>query len=181
MKKNKLIIISSIVVILISYFGFTYFNKHVYAIWNTNTIKVSTSNSENLDKIRIYYGESVNSINRESDESLFSNMDKYILLFKDGKAYSKLPNEYGENDFLITYDNQYYFSFRQFKFNRNHQHTYQFKIEKKHNTPYILVDIKGEEAITFTREMLPISEAAKYICNTPIDRVGTIYNMIELQ
>ena len=162
-------------------FSFTYFNRNVYIIWNTNEIEVSTPNTEDFEKVKIYYGASVNSINRENDTLLFSNMEKYILLFDKGKVKTKLPNEYGENDFLVTYNDQYYFSFRQFKFNRNHEHKYKFKIETENKLPHLYVEIKGEDGMKFDKAMLSISEAINNVCNTPIDSAGFIYNMIDLR
>lgn len=181
MNKKIILTILAISGILICYFSFTYFNRNIYTIWNMNKLNVSTLDNINLDKVKIYYGTSVNSINRENDMSLFSDMSKYTILFKDGKEHTELPNEYGENDFLITYDNKYYFSFRHFKFNRNHQHSYKFKIEETSNPPQLYVKIKGEDAIEFNRTMLSISDASKHVCNTPIDTIKVIYNMVDLQ
>jgi len=53
----------------------------------------------------------------------FSKNMNYRLIF-DGKTENKIPNNYGENDFIIRYGNQYYFPFRHFKTNRMHQHNY---------------------------------------------------------
>ena len=78
------------------------------------------------DKIKIEFGNSVINISRGTDTDLFVNRERYTVLY-DGRVKGKIINDYGENDFLVTYDNKYYLSFRQFKFNANHQHDYYFR------------------------------------------------------
>jgi hypothetical protein len=44
----------------------------------------------------------------------------------------------------------------------------------------VSVKIKGEDKMIFEREMIKISDADKFVCNSPVETKGTIYNMIEL-
>ena len=178
MKRNILIIAGFLILILGGLVVWK-INKDYYAIWDNNSINVTTDAHLNLDKVKIEFGISVNTISRATDEDLFSRREKYIVLF-DGIPQDNMINDYGENDFLITYDNQYYFSFRQFKFNRNHQHDYNFHLFQKDNKLFIRADIKGKDAMKFERPMLEINLADKYRCNVPVDSAGVIYNMIEL-
>jgi hypothetical protein len=159
--------------------GLWKFNKDFLLLWNSNSIKVTTDNPLTIDKVKIEFGISVNTISRSTDTDLFERREKYTVLY-DGEAKDKMINEYGENDFLITYDNKYYFSFRQFKFNRRHQHDYNFHFYPKGNKIYIHADIKGQDAMKFERPMLVISLADKYRCNVPVDSAGIIYNMFGL-
>ena len=89
-------------------------------------------------------------------------------------------NEYGENDFLITYDDIYYFSFRQFKTSTRNQHDYGFYFYKNNDTVHIKADIVGQRAMKFVRPMNLISNASKLKCNVKIDKNKTTYNMIEM-
>ena len=89
-------------------------NKNFLLFWNANNIYVSTRNNIDKDKVKIEFGVSVNTINRETDAELFADRDKYSVLF-EGNLKNKMVNGYGENDFLITYDERCYLSFRQFK------------------------------------------------------------------
>ncbi|MBO4233364.1 hypothetical protein FO675_03435 [Riemerella anatipestifer] len=155
-------------------------NKDFLLLWNSNSMKVTADSPLTKDKVKIEFGNGVNSINRTTDAELFSRREKYIILY-DGKIKDKMMNEYGENDFLITYDDKYYFSFRQFKLNRRHQHDYKFHFYPKGDKIYIAVDIKGQDAMKFKRPMIDIKLVDKYICNTPIDSAGGICNMIELE
>lgn len=91
-----------------------------------------------------------------------------------------MTNGYGENDFLVTYDDTYYLSFRQFKSNRRHQHDYNFHFFEEGDKIILQVSIEGQDAMTFERSMLEISPADQYRCNVPIDSAGVIYNMVEL-
>jgi hypothetical protein len=165
--------------LLIGGLGFWKINKDYYAIWDNNTINVTADSSLTTDKVKIEFGISVNTINRPSDSLLFVNREKYIVLF-DGESKESMINDYGENDFLITYNNKYYFSFRQFKFNRSHQHNYNFHFYQKNDTIFIQADIRGKDDMKFERSMNLISMATRLKCNGPINDKKTIYNMVEL-
>ncbi|MEB7937094.1 hypothetical protein [Escherichia whittamii] len=127
-------------------------NKNFLLLWDANNIYVDTKNSISKEKIKIEFGISVNTINRETDAELFSGRDKYTVLF-DGNLKNKMINEYGENDFLITYDDRCYLSFRQFKTNRRHQHDYYFDFFNNNGDIFVTVEIKGENPLKFTRSL----------------------------
>lgn len=177
---RKIILTLLAIVTLIGLFGLFKFNKNIVPLWNANSVTVTADYPLTAEKVKVEFGVSVNSINRTNDLSLFKNRDKYIVLYDDGTKESVF-NEYGENDFLITYNNQYYLSFRQFKRNRSHQHNFNFYFYQKDNKPFVKVDIKGRDAMRFERPLIEISKAANYVCNTPIDSASGIYNMIELE
>lgn len=177
--KKRIIIISGLAVLILGGIGIYKINKDYYAIWDINSINVTTDNTLTSDKVKIEFGISVNTINRSTDEDLFRKREKYTVLF-DGKSKNNMINDYGENDFLITYDNKFYFSFRQFKLNRSHQHDYNFHLFQKDKKVFISADIKGKDAMKFERPMLEISSADNYRCNVLVDSTGVIYNMIEL-
>lgn len=149
-------------------------------LWNTNEVNVVTESPLTSEKVKIEFGISVNSISRANDRVLFSNRERYTTIY-DGKKLNEIINEYGENDFLITYDNEFYYSFRQFKLNRMHQHLYDFRISKQVNDIVLRVEIKGKDGMKFERKMLKIKEAEKYVCNTLIESKGKVYNMIKLK
>jgi hypothetical protein len=177
MSKKRLIITS--LILLLAGIGIWRLNKGFLLFWNHNSIYVTADTPITPAKVKIEFGLSVNSISRNTDADLFKNREKYLVLF-DGAQKNEMPNEYGENDFLITYDNKYYLSFRQFKFNRRHQHDYNFHFRKKDNQLVVRVDINGKYPMTFERTMLEIEAAENYRCNVPVNSAGTIYNMIEL-
>ena len=177
--KSRILIILGLLVFVVCGLGFWKLSKDFLLLWNMNSIKVTAENPLTVDKAKIMFGVSVNTINRPTDIDLFSNIEKYMVLY-DGKKKDNMINDYGENDFLITYDNKYYFSFRQFKLNRRHQHSYKFHFFEKNNRIFIKVNIEGQDAMKFERPMLEIIQADKYRCNVPVDSAGIIYNMIEL-
>ncbi len=149
-------------------------------LWNSNIVSIETESPLTDEKVKIEFGISVNTINRPNDSELFSDREKYSIIY-NGKKENGITNEYGENDFLITYDNEFYYSFRHFKFNRRHQHKYDFNFSKQAKDIVMKVKISGKDGMAFERKMLKIKEAEKYVCNTPIDSVGTVYNIIELK
>jgi len=174
MKKILAILILITLVFIIG--GLFLINKHIQPLWGNDSLEVKVILPANIDSVKIEYG--FNSINRKTDKELFDDRNRYILLF-DGYEKNNIKTDYGENDFLITYKG-YYFSFRQFKTWNKAVHSYLFKISEQNNQPYLEVLIEGENGMSFIRPMLKISDAEEYRCNTPIDSVGVIYNMIEL-
>jgi len=177
--KNKIILLSGILAIFLCGFGLWKLNKDFLLLWNSNNIEVRVDTPLTKDKVKIEFGNSVNTINRSTDSDLFNNREKYSVIY-DGEPKEEMINEYGENDFLITYDNKYYFSFRQFKFNRRHQHDYNFHLYEKGDKIILQVNIKGQDGMVFERPMLDLSLADQYRCNVPVDSAGVIYNMVEL-
>lgn len=171
-----------VILIVVSVFvikGIIFFNQNVYPIWNANEFKISVVQPLDIKKVKIYFGISVNTINRDNDLDLFADMDKYEILF-DGEKKADMINEYGENDFLITYDSKYYFSFRQFKLSPRNQHIYNIQLVEDSGEIVLKMNIEGVDEMKFTKTMIPIEYAEHYRCNTPINDAGTIYNMIEL-
>ena len=71
------------------------------------------------------------------------------LIYKNG-VYYDIPNEYGENDWVINYKNQKQCTFRHFKTNCRHRHRYKFGFFEKHDTLYCITDIRGKDAVTDT-------------------------------
>ncbi|GAA5021969.1 hypothetical protein GCM10011506_01850 [Marivirga lumbricoides] len=178
--KRKILLIAEFLVLILGGLSLWKINKDYYVIWdNNNIINVTVDDPLTADKVKSEFGISVNSINRSTDEDLFNKREKYTVLF-DGDPQDNMINDYGENDFLITYGNEYYFSFRQFKFNRNHQHEYNFHFSKRDDRIFIRADIKGQDAMKFERPMIDIDLTDKYRCNVSVDSAGVIYNIIEL-
>ena len=179
MKRRNKIIIVGLLLLAAGGLGIWKFNKEFWLLWDSNSVNVTTESPLTAAKVKIEFGISVNTINRSTDSDLFKSREKYTILF-DGMPRDNMINDYGENDFLITYDNKYYFSFRQFKFNRRHQHDYYFHFYQKDGKIFVRADIKGQDAMKFERPMLKIGLADKFKCNVPVDSAGVIYNMIEL-
>lgn len=140
---------------------------------------MKTDQKLDVGKVKIFFGISVNTISRSNDEAVFMEMDKYLTVF-DGSDQNKIFNEYGENDFLVTYDDKYYLTFRHFKTRNRAQHEYQFNFTKKGNKVLLNVDIEGRDNMKFSHEMIPIAKAKKHRTNVPLDRAGTVFNGVEL-
>jgi hypothetical protein len=179
MKKRNLGIIIMITLISLSVLGLQKINNDYYILWNANSFEVTATKPLSVDKVKIEFGVSVNTINRNDDLDLFKNRSKYTLLF-DGVDKHKMNNEYGENDFLITYDSKYYFSFRHFKLSNHHQHKYIFNFYEQDSTIFIKAKFIGQDIMSFERPMNLISDANKLRCNGEIDSNKIIYNMLEM-
>jgi hypothetical protein len=177
-KRQKIVIVLSILT-LISVWGLFYINRHYYIIWNANTTEVKTDKKLDPNKIKIYFGISVNTINRSNDEFVFKNMGKYLTIY-DGNEKNKIFNEYGENDFLVTYDDKFYLTFRHFKLHHRSQHNYNFNFKKRKKSVILEVNIEGQDKMKFKHKMIPIAEAKSYVTNVPLDDTGTVYNGVEL-
>jgi hypothetical protein len=127
------------------------------------------------EKVRISKG--LYSIGRKNDKKLFRSPATLIF---DGKSCYDTAYEYGENDFLITYDEEYYYQFRQFKFSNRPKHHYHFTLSPSTEGMLLRVNIEGEDAMQFERLMNRISDAEKLRCNVPKEKAGVMYNMKEL-
>ncbi len=148
---------------------------------NNNEILVNTNNDLQVENVEIKYG--FTSINRENDSELFNSNLKTVF---DGKYKNNLSTIFGENDFLIIYDDKFYYSFRHFIFtdfksSSPKGHEYNFSLYKRNDTILCDVDIIGEEPMKFTRFMSEIKTAKNKLGNTPIEKAGTIYNMKEME
>jgi len=170
-KTKKLVLI--LCVLAISIFLIFKINKMIKIVELTS-INVETENQLDVEKVKVYQG--YYTIERKSDAEMFEN--KYDEIVFDGKGNGKIKTEYGENDFLVTYDNKYYFQFRQFCTNDNDYYKYNLKILKKSNQIYLKADIDG--GMKFERPMNLISDAGKLRCNKIIDDNKGHYNGLEL-
>ena len=171
-KAKKCLLILSI--ILISTFLFFKINQRI-KIFELTSINVETENQIDVEKVKVYQG--FYSINRENDSELFNN--KFSEIVFDGKSNGKIKTEYGENDFLITYDDKYYFQFRQICTNDNDYYKYNLKLFKKENEIYLKADIDG--GMKFIKTLNLISEAKNLKCNGKIENEKGLYNGIELK
>lgn len=64
-------------------------------------------------------------------------------IYSDG-VYHSIPNEYGENDWTITYRDSLSCKFRHFKTNRRNKHKYRFRLYEKKHDLFCEIDIKGQ-------------------------------------
>jgi len=182
---KKVLIITGLLIFTIALVGLWWLSKEgMVRIINGNKVIVSTDKTLSANKVKIEFGVSVNTINRKNDLELFDNPKKYSVLY-DGSNNSRPKTEFGENDFLITYDNAYYLSFRQFietdfKSDFPPDHKYYFTFSNTNNTPTVRVRIDGEDKMDFERPLIDKKLAAKYRCNVPVDSAGVMFNMIEL-
>lgn len=186
--KKRILIFSGLLILALgglAYYYLTVVNRDILRLDNGNTVTVTTDKNFSNEKVKIEFGVSVNTINRQNDLDLFSNRLKYTTVYNGG-SNSKIKTDFGENDFLITYDDKYYLSFRQFiesDFSGGYpaDNYYSFHFFLKDKQLNVKVDITGDSPMTFERPMNFISDAELLRCNSPIDSTKTIYNMIELE
>lgn len=154
--KKTIIISLTVLAVLLGGLIFLNYNHHIQ-LWNLNVIEVSVDKPLTSDKIKIEYGVNANYYNRFVIGSI-PNRDKYYLLLFDGEVKNEVPYEYGENDFLITYDNKYYMTFRHFKTNWKRDHNYNFRFYLKENKIFIQAEIKGFYSEAFDKPMLELNK-----------------------
>ncbi len=157
MKKNKLTLI---VVIVLLALAIVVFLKFTF----TNQIYVHTLNGLTNKKVKIIKGRFT--INRKNDKEIFNKPSNDIIY--NGFQNKLLFSEYGENDFLIIYDDKYYYQFRHYIFNRNNHFSYNYTFFKKNNFIYLKTDIQGDENLHFTLKMNPINNARNQLLNKRI-------------
>lgn len=122
-------------------------NRDFLLLWNANSVAVTAEQPLRSDNVQIVMdATSLNDVGSASSISIFA-----------GVPQQEIPNYYGENDFLIIYDKQYYLSFRQFKTNRRHQHTYRFRLFEEGHLPHVEVKIEGADELEFESPLAPIN------------------------
>lgn len=174
MKKIKFL--TAILILLTGVIGFYFLNMR-YKLIDLSTITVVTKGNLTKNKVKITKGFFTS--DRKSDSVLFLGTATERIVF-DGSQLGSLATDYGENDFLITYDDKYYFQFRHFILNSNHQHRYNFTFTEKHDTIFIESDIRGPDEMKFTGIMHLIADAGNLRWNEPIDGIRVVYNTINL-
>ena len=109
----------------------------------------------NKNKLTVDYGE-LNPNDFEIYLSIFPEIrDKPI--YKE-EVYYDIPNEYGENDWVIIYKGQQQCKFRHFKTNRRYAHKYKFIVYEKQDTIYCDIDIRGKNTIKHTFHFTAIEQ-----------------------
>lgn len=78
------------------------------------------------------------------------------FIYKEG-TYFDIPNEYGENDWVIKHKGLQC-KFRHFKTNRRYSHKYMFTIYEKRDTLYCDIDIRGKNNMKTTLHFSPINQ-----------------------
>jgi hypothetical protein len=176
--RKKIVLLMILIPILgiVGFISFLKFSPKCNSHICDNSLNVRIDLPLLSEKLKIYQG--FFSINRKSDSEIILNRGTKIY---DGTIIKQLENDYGENDFLLIYDEKYYYQFRHFKTNNKQIDSYGFNIYKKSDTIFLKVDIKGTDCMNFTRPFNLISDANKLICNTPIEKAGYMYNMIEME
>jgi hypothetical protein len=151
MTKRKAILIIIALTIIASPFLLLKLNKNILLLWNVNHIYVTADEPLNKEKVKIAFGVGAKRYN----EDFYTYRNNYTI-FYNGTLINKLMNYYGENDFLITYDDKYYMTFRHFKSNRRHQHDYHFHFIRQQNKINVTVDINGINDTHFESELIEI-------------------------
>lgn len=141
-------------------------------------MNVKVKGDLSIDRVLIKRG--AYTINRKCDLELFEKAYGDTI-FIEGGAKKKLETDYGENDFLITYDDKYYFQFRHFIFNNRNKHFYNFLFYKQGDSIFVKANISGNDKMHFVRPMHLVKDAKFLYWNIPIDTTNFLYNGVELK
>jgi hypothetical protein len=163
---NRAKTIFVIAILLICCLGIYSFNQKA-----NNKITVEVSKGMDVELVRIQYG--FYSGNNTNDKPLVDKGLKQIV-FESGKS-TGFETICGENDFLITYGNEYYIKVRHFIPNNftdglPEPHEYQFKLKKTSEGIELLLDVKGQDGMTITEKMARIADAESNQQGEPINK-----------
>jgi hypothetical protein len=134
-----------------------------------SSLNVIVGNNLQIEKVKIQGG--FWNGNRKNDKELFSPTYKEsYLIFENNSEKLFWGTGYGENDFLVTYNKQYYYLFRHFSFNNKDQNYYTINLSKVNQ--YILLNVivvgyDGFKDKNFTDTMNLISNSDKLRWNNP--------------
>ncbi len=179
MSKKTKIFAGLMIVSILGYISVYIADAFLYlGLFSHNSIEVTMEKPLDSHKVKIQKGHWT--INRVSDKILFEGSSNNEIVYNNGSAYN-INSDYGENDFLVIYDDKYYYQFRHFIFNRRHYHDYHFHFSQVNGEIELTIKIDGADKMEFERNMNLISDSEEMKTNVPKEKAGTIYNMKELE
>ena len=138
--KRVIITVLMIVIVLLGIFCAWFYAHEGSFPWsyflNFNSIEITSNEGTDLRDIRI----SLLSYN-------FDEQDIETLIF-NGETKKTIPEEYGENDWQVSYQNKVFAEFRHFKTNFWHDHHYKFVFRKSDGYIECWVTIDGPDSMT---------------------------------
>lgn len=142
--KNALIIsVLSLVVITF------YFEKQIALLFKTDVISVKTTNDLHTDKVQIKFADNA------------VNTTNYNVVF-DGDKKVNLSQGMNENDFIITYNDSLYHTFKHQKNDKKVKHFYYFKLYKKNNQVLLAITIDSNIKERYTCVMSSIKKGSVF-------------------
>lgn len=139
MKNAIIILVLSLVVITF------YFEKQIALLFKTNVISVKTINELHTDKVQIKFADNT------------FNATNYNVAF-DGKKKVNLSQDRYKNDFIITYNDSIYHTFKHQKNDKKVKHFYNFKLYKKNNQVLLAITIDSNIKEKYTCVMSSIKK-----------------------
>ena len=91
----------------------------------------------------------------------FLSTEIATCIYKNG-TINAIPNEYGENDWLIIYKNEKICMFRHFKTNRNDKHLYFFTLYSDSSNIYCDVYIRGMNEVKKNIQLIDIPQDMQF-------------------
>lgn len=141
-----------------------------------SSLDVTVENNLAIEKVEIQKGFWTG--HRENDMELFIlTHKKSFNLFKNDNAKFFWGTSYGENDFLVTYNDQYYYVFRHFSFNNKDQNYYTINLSKVNQDILLNVVVVGYDGFkdkNFTNTMNLISNSDKLRWNKPFNNIEAV-------
>lgn len=135
------IIISTLSLIAITF----YFEKQIAQLFKTDMISVKTTNELHIDKVQI----------KLADNTF--NATNYNVAF-DGDKKVNLSQGMHENDFIITYNDSLYHTFKHQKNDTKEKHFYDFKLYKKNNQVLLAINVDSNIKEKYTCVMSSIKK-----------------------
>lgn len=135
------IIISALSLIAITF----YFEKQIAQLFKTDMISVKTTNELHIDKVQI----------KLADNTF--NATNYNVAF-DGDKKVNLSQGMHENDFIITYNDSLYHTFKHQKNDTKEKHFYDFKLYKKNNQVLLAINVDSNIKEKYTCVMSSIKK-----------------------
>lgn len=108
---------------------------------NKNTISITVEEDLDIRLVEIRLNITISPIH---DQLIFDGEDNYTI-----------PKEYGENDWILIYNNEFETKFRHFKTNNWHDHHYAFHFYTDNDSIKCAVDIEGPNRRKLNRALYP--------------------------
>lgn len=152
-RTNKIILVTALL-FTCCYLSLWQINRHYYLFRNSNKLNVSTAGIAENDKIRIqFFTAKFNCDSATVGNLLNRDDDEVVTVYNGEETCRKIPNKYGENFFLVSYDNRFFYCFKHVKLNGHFQHQYSIHVGAANGIMYLSVDIHGPNDLRFSVPM----------------------------
>ncbi len=144
---KKIYLISIPLLLLISILVLT---QERFQFWKSNKFHIEFGKGLDSDSLKIYSGNHSVALSNFSIDNFKNDLNRFTLIYNEGKQISDIKDFYGENDFILLYNERNYLIFRHIKLNDYSKHKYNITLNKRDDKIIAHIKITGTFAIDYS-------------------------------